>query len=511
MRLPVPCALLALALVAPGAGASAIPTKALGPAPDRGPREPAEVVDVLLAELYDLGSQARSGSYPNGRNGLSATTTSCNHGNVEVPWFAPMSPNHPFIGLAMFRESGGALEMIGKSWIKHGFFAATDNQCALGCQEPSGPQRLGVGCSDTYSVTNNASMFYLGPREEVNPHTGAWQPCGSFFDGTPADCQRSYFGGGTDVSHLLEVHDADLGDSQASYFYEACYFVAGDDSVHNNIGWRACTTSWSGSSWTIRTTGGPFETTPQPGPVVLRWGDQHDVEEVAPGDGLAILATEVTDLGAGQWHYEYALYNRSSDRGIRSFSIPFGAANVTNAGFRDADRDPATDWTVEIAEGAITWSTDEWATDPDAPALFYQTLVNFRFDADQPPAPASATAGLFKPGPHASVFFDTQAPTAGAVVVAAGGARLDAIGPNPFSATTELRFDLPRRLDVRLSVVDVTGRTVSVIVEGLAPAGPTRIRWNGRDAGGRRVANGVYFFRLESVAGTRVAKVTLLR
>jgi hypothetical protein len=491
-----------------------VPTKSLGEAPERGPREPDEVVDVLLGELYDLDAHARVGSYPNGVNGLSAATTSCNNGNVRVPWQPPMSPAHPFIGLAMFRESGDALEMIGQSWLKHAFLAVWSNQCDLGCPGFGSDFFLEVGCSDTYSASNNAGQFYLGPRREVNPHTGAWEPCASFFDGTPTDCVRSYTGSEPDaVRHTLEVHDADLGAPDARYFYEACYYVAGDDSLHNNVGWRECTTEWTGSSWRITTTGPWFETKPEPGPVILRWGDQHDTKAVAPDDGLAILATRVTDLGGGQWHYEYALYNRTSDRGLRSFSVPVGSANVTNAAFRDIDHDAATDWTPTIADGVITGATDEWVSDPDAPALFFQTLFNFRFDADAPPTAGAATAGLFAPGIGTSVVFDSQAPATrgGTETHPLVDVQLSSVEPNPFSRATTLRFVLPRRGPVRLSVLDVAGRTVQVLVDGAAPAGPTNLRWNGRDTAGSRVANGVYFFRLESEQGTRVTRGTLLR
>lgn len=514
--LPTPLFVALSLLGATGAGAApaATPTKTLGLAPERGPREPAEVVDVSLGELYDLFAHARVGAWPDGRNGLSAATTACNNGNVGLPWRAPMSPEHPLIGLAMFRESGGALEMIGQAWIKHGFLAVGADLCGLGCPGPGSGTLLEVGCSDTYSAANNASQYYLGPRREVNPHTGAWEPCGSYFDGMPADCERSYLGSEPDdVTHTLEVHDSDLGHAGARYYYEGCYYIAGDDSVHNNIGWRECTTEWTGTSWRIETTGKWWKTTPNPGAVVLQWGDRHDTKSVAPDDGLAMLATGVTDLGGGQWRYEYALYNRTSDRGLRSFSVPVGTANVANAGFRDVDRDPSTDWTITIADGTITWSTDDWATDPEAPALLFQTLFNFRFDADRPPEDATAVAGLFKPGPGTSVLLDARAP---APVV--GGERREVVGlvlspvePNPFSHGAAVRFALPRRGAARLSVVDVTGRTVQVLVDGVAPAGPTPLRWDGRDAAGRRAASGVYFFRLETEHGTRVARGTLLR
>ena len=44
------------------------------------------VLDVLLGELYGITSQGHIGTFPNGKAGLSAATTSCNNGNVNVPW-----------------------------------------------------------------------------------------------------------------------------------------------------------------------------------------------------------------------------------------------------------------------------------------------------------------------------------------------------------------------------------------------------------------------------------------
>ncbi|HET6993557.1 MAG TPA: DUF4082 domain-containing protein [Chitinophagaceae bacterium] len=43
--------------------------------------------------------------------------------------------------------------------------------------------------------------------------------------------------------------------------------------------------------------------------------------------------------------------------------------------------------------------------------------------------------------------------------------------PNPFSATTSIRFDLPRPQHARLSVLDLNGREVKVLVDRNGPAG----------------------------------------
>jgi hypothetical protein len=74
--------------------------------------------------------------------------------------------------------------------------------------------------------------------------------------------------------------------------------------------------------------------------------------------------------------------------------------------------------------------------------------------------------------------------------------------PNPLRTVTELRFDLPRSAQVSLTVHDVGGRTVVRLIEGRLDAGEHLLRWDGRDAAGRAISSGVYFYRL--AAGGRV-------
>ena len=88
---------------------------------------------------------------------------------------------------------------------------------------------------------------------------------------------------------------------------------------------------------------------------------------------------------------------------------------------------------------------------------------------------------------------------------------LHAAEPNPFSAGTRIAFSLPREESARLTVVDVSGREVRVLLDGAAPAGRSTLDWDGRDASGTRVASGVYFFRLQTDTEVRTKKATLLR
>jgi len=78
--------------------------------------------------------------------------------------------------------------------------------------------------------------------------------------------------------------------------------------------------------------------------------------------------------------------------------------------------------------------------------------------------------------------------------------------PNPFNPSTTIRFTLPQRDHVRLTVHDVRGRLVRVLENEDLPAGEHRIAWGGVDKGGRPVASGVYFYRLVTKSGATQSK-----
>ncbi len=90
----------------------------------------------------------------------------------------------------------------------------------------------------------------------------------------------------------------------------------------------------------------------------------------------------------------------------------------------------------------------------------------------------------------------------------AGRFALEPCVPNPFNPSTAIRFVLPERLDVNLTVFDVSGRVVRTLAEETFPAGRHERVWDGRDNAGARVGSGVYICRLE--AGSRRASVKVL-
>jgi hypothetical protein len=83
--------------------------------------------------------------------------------------------------------------------------------------------------------------------------------------------------------------------------------------------------------------------------------------------------------------------------------------------------------------------------------------------------------------------------------------------PNPFSASTALRFTLPRAAPVRLELLDPQGRRVRRLFAGPLGAGLHELTWDGRDEQGNRVALGIYWARIESEGDAATRKVVRMR
>jgi photosystem II stability/assembly factor-like uncharacterized protein len=94
--------------------------------------------------------------------------------------------------------------------------------------------------------------------------------------------------------------------------------------------------------------------------------------------------------------------------------------------------------------------------------------------------------------------------------------RLEQNYPNPFNPETGIRYELPHDSNVTLAVFDLNGRRVALLESGLKTAGQHFVRWDGRDDEGRRVASGVYFYRLDATtptgdATTLTKKMTVMK
>ncbi len=87
---------------------------------------------------------------------------------------------------------------------------------------------------------------------------------------------------------------------------------------------------------------------------------------------------------------------------------------------------------------------------------------------------------------------------------------LGPIVPNPFADATVIKFNMAEEGPVTVSIYNVSGRLVATLVDGSLSAGEHRVMWDGKDAGGQKVARGVYFCRMTTDRGTQMRKVVLI-
>ncbi len=83
--------------------------------------------------------------------------------------------------------------------------------------------------------------------------------------------------------------------------------------------------------------------------------------------------------------------------------------------------------------------------------------------------------------------------------------------PNPFAGSTVIAFEVPGAGQIHADVISIDGRLVRSLFDGYVVPGRHRIEWNGRDMGGRRVASGVYFYRVGYGSKTITKKMIHLR
>ena len=83
--------------------------------------------------------------------------------------------------------------------------------------------------------------------------------------------------------------------------------------------------------------------------------------------------------------------------------------------------------------------------------------------------------------------------------------------PNPFNPETSISYQLPETGRVLLIVYTSLGQEVRTLVDDIQEVGEYTIRWDGRDAVGRQVASGVYFYRMHAGDFSGIKRMMLLK
>src|SRR5262245_1617843 len=119
-----------VAIIAGGA----LGLRSVWPGPDAARGQPPEgSPDVIVGAIHE----ATSYGSLNVISAFSVGTTSCNIGTKDLDWIPEPNANHPVIAQNLYRVKNGAIEQVGMSWLKHGFFALNENLCGT-CNSPAG-------------------------------------------------------------------------------------------------------------------------------------------------------------------------------------------------------------------------------------------------------------------------------------------------------------------------------------------------------------------------------------
>jgi FlgD Ig-like domain len=86
-------------------------------------------------------------------------------------------------------------------------------------------------------------------------------------------------------------------------------------------------------------------------------------------------------------------------------------------------------------------------------------------------------------------------------------------GPSPSGSAVTIVLANPagRAVAARVTVCDLAGRRVAMLLDGPAAPGPTTLVWDGRDLEGRAAASGVYQVRAEVAGRPLVRRIALVR
>lgn len=80
--------------------------------------------------------------------------------------------------------------------------------------------------------------------------------------------------------------------------------------------------------------------------------------------------------------------------------------------------------------------------------------------------------------------------------------------PNPFNPSTNIKYNLTKVADVKLSIYNVRGQRIKDLVDGHQPLGIHSVSWDGTNHFGTRVPSGVYFCRI--IITNNYEKLTLI-
>lgn len=78
--------------------------------------------------------------------------------------------------------------------------------------------------------------------------------------------------------------------------------------------------------------------------------------------------------------------------------------------------------------------------------------------------------------------------------------------PNPFNPTTNIKFDIPGRSNVKISIYDILGKEISVLVDEELNPGTFEVNWDASN-----FPSGVYFYKIETDEFSESKKMIMIK
>lgn len=370
----------------------------------------AHAQDILYGDIQETINHGNAGTTNPTIRAYCLGTKTCNLSTTtSLNW---INSGTPAVAFNMFRLADGRLTQIGMSWAKHACCVSNSTDAVCGGVSCSASGfGLRPGCRDTYSASWNAGQSRLGARSGINAYTSQFSVVSTAT--------------GNAIFKRLQVVESDLSTAGAQYFVDGVY-VCNEESQQptqrNNASYRRVTVAPTTFNLTLQ------GTTQSGIPAIQAWRD-HGLGANTPDPSVTIgtldvpsegrfwYAYKVTDVGAGNYRYDYAVYNLNSDRSGGSFSVQIPAGTfVTDVGFNAPfyhSGEPYSNaaWNSSTSSCAVTWTSPESFTqNPNSNALRWGTMYNFWFTANRPPVAGTATLGLFKPHSPQSLNVTMAAP-----------------------------------------------------------------------------------------------------
>jgi hypothetical protein len=236
----------------------------------------------------------------------------------------------------------------------------------------------------------------------------------------------------------------------------------------------------------------------------------EDLDGLALADGRAYLK----GASSGNFHV-VEVSNPASPVIEGSTSLAVGSSRLLALPGHDRVYTLFDEWSGPGSSGALRGYEVVDVSDPSQPAsleqVYFPSVGGYSVREADAIALVQGEVFCFA-GPYTFAYpLSCSGQSTAAPRIEPSGAAIVRAFPNPFSSSTQVRFDVSRAGLATLSVHDAQGRLVREISTGFRTAGRHSASWDGRDTKGNRASAGVYFLRLRTGDEVQVGRTTLLR